>query len=63
MDVNGDGLCDDRDLFALGGQLTANGASQAVLDSYTDLLLHRGDLVAMLAGAAGMTASVVVLRW
>ena len=44
FDVNGDGLGDNRDLFLLGGHLAANGASQAVLDSYTDLLLKRGDV-------------------
>ena len=44
FDVNGDGLGDDRDLFLLGNELVANGASQAVLDAYTGLLLKRGDL-------------------
>lgn len=44
VDVNGDGLGDDRDLFALGDELVSAGASQAVLDSYVDLLLHRGDV-------------------
>jgi hypothetical protein len=44
FDVNGDGLCDDRDLFALGNQLVVAGAGQAVLDSYQSLLLHRGDV-------------------
>src|SRR5262249_11043782 len=44
FDVNGDGLCDNRDLFLLGNALVANGASQAVLNSYTDLLLKRGDI-------------------
>jgi glycosidase len=44
FDLNGDGLCDDRDLFALGGSLVAAGAGQAVLDSYQSLLLHRGDV-------------------
>jgi alpha-amylase len=43
FDVNGDGLGDNRDLFALGIKLVAGGASQVVLDSYTDLLLKRGD--------------------
>jgi hypothetical protein len=42
--LNGDGLCDDRDLFALGGALVGAGAGQAVLDSYQSLLLHRGDV-------------------
>jgi alpha-amylase len=44
FDLNGDGLCDDRDLFALGSQLVVAGAGQAVLDSYQSLLLHRGDV-------------------
>src|SRR5206468_3403122 len=44
FDVNGDGLGDDRDLFALGDKLVAAGAGQDVLNSYTDLLLHRGDV-------------------
>src|SRR5262249_5168737 len=44
FDVNGDGLGDDRDLLLLGNQLVAHGAGQTVLNSYTDLLLHRGDV-------------------
>lgn len=44
FDVNGDGLGDNRDLFLLGAELIANGASQTVLNGYTDLLLKRGDL-------------------
>jgi alpha-amylase len=44
FDVNGDGLCDNRDLFLLGNELATHGASQAVLNSYTDLLLKRGDV-------------------
>lgn len=44
FDVNGDGLGDDRDLFQLGDVLTSHNASQTVLNSYTDLLLHRGDV-------------------
>jgi len=44
FDVNGDGLGDNRDLFLLGNELIANGASQSVLDGYTALLLKRGDL-------------------
>jgi alpha-amylase len=43
FDVNGDGLGDNRDLFALGAELTAGGVSQPVLNAYTDLLLKRGD--------------------
>jgi len=52
FDVNGDGLGDNRDLFALGDELIAGGAGQAVLDSYVDLLLHRGDF-----NDSGMTDS------
>ena len=44
FDVNGDGLGDNRDLFALGDELVAAGAGQAVLDAYVSLLLKRGDL-------------------
>ena len=44
FDVNGDGLGDNRDLFALGDELVVAGAGQAVLDSYAGLLLKRGDL-------------------
>ena len=44
FDVNGDGLGDNRDLFALGSELVGRGANQTVLNSYTDLLLKRGDL-------------------
>jgi hypothetical protein len=44
FDVNGDGQGDNRDLFALGNELVSRGASQTVLNSYTDLLLKRGDL-------------------
>ncbi|MEX0613423.1 MAG: hypothetical protein WD229_15000, partial [Pirellulales bacterium] len=44
FDVNGDGLGDNRDLFTLGDELVAGGAGQAVLDSYVDLLLKRGDV-------------------
>jgi hypothetical protein len=44
FDVNGDGLCDNRDLFLLGNELVTHGAPQAVLNSYTDLLLKRGDM-------------------
>jgi len=44
FDVNGDGLCDNRDLFLLGSELVAAGAGQGVLDAYTDLVLKRGDV-------------------
>ncbi len=43
-DVNGDGLVTNTDLLALGDQLLLGGASQAVLDSYSDLLIRRGDV-------------------
>ncbi len=57
FDVNGDGLGDNRDLFLLGSELVAAGAGQAVLDSYSDLLLHRADLDASGAtNAADMAA-------
>ncbi len=55
FDVNGDGLGDNRDLFALGDELLAAGAGQAVLDSYVDLLLDRGDV-----NASGTTDSADV---
>src|SRR3954447_1370326 len=51
LDVNGDGLNDDRDLFLLSDVLVAaptsvfgGGAKQSVLNSYTDLLLKRADV-------------------
>lgn len=44
FDVNGDGLGDNRDLFALGDELVVAGAGQEVLDSYVELLLDRGDV-------------------
>jgi len=50
FDINGDGLCDNRDLYLLGNVLVAApssgfvGGKQAVLDSYTDLLLKRADV-------------------
>ncbi len=67
LDVNGDGLCDDRDLFSLGGVLTAAPTSsfgtgttadkQSVLNAYTDLLLKRGDVNGSgTSDAADMTA-------
>jgi alpha-amylase len=43
LDVNGDGLMDNRDLFLLGDVLVEAAASQAVLDAYSDLLLLRLD--------------------
>jgi alpha-amylase len=52
FDVNGDGFGDNVDLYLLGDELVANGASQAVLDAYTGLLLKRGDLNG--SGATGL---------
>ncbi len=43
-DVTGDGLVDNRDLFALGDYLFTVGVSQAVWDAYEGVLLGRGDL-------------------
>jgi len=43
-DVTADGLVDNRDLFALGAELIAGGASAAVLSEYSDSLLRRADL-------------------
>jgi hypothetical protein len=63
FDVNGDGLCDNRDLYLLGNVLVAApssgfiGGKQAVLDSYTDLLLKRADVNSSgTSDAADMTA-------
>ena len=44
FDVTGDGLGDNRDLFALEDELVPNGASGQVLVAYHELLLRRGDL-------------------
>jgi hypothetical protein len=51
FDLNGDGLCDNRDLFLLSDVLVAaptssfvSGAKQTVLDAYTDLLMKRADV-------------------
>lgn len=43
-DPTGDGLIDNRDLFALESHLLAGGASAAVLAEYEGVLLRRGDL-------------------
>ena len=43
-DVTADGLVDNRDLFALGAELIAGGASSAVLAAYDGALQHRADL-------------------
>jgi glycosidase len=58
FDVNGDGLGDNRDLFVLGNELVARGAGQTVLDSYTDLLLDRGDFDSSGATDAADVASL-----
>ena len=44
FDVNGDGLNDNRDLFALGAAMVSEGATPAALTSYTNLLLKRADV-------------------
>jgi hypothetical protein len=44
FDVNGDAMADNRDLFALDGELVPRGASGVVLRAYHDLLVKRGDL-------------------
>ncbi len=43
-DVNADGLIDNLDLFDLGDELLAGGASGAVLDEYREVLRRRGDV-------------------
>ena len=44
FDVNGDGLGDNRDLFALDNELSSGGADASTLIAYNELLLKRGDL-------------------
>jgi len=43
-DVNGDGLNDNRDLYALADALDAGQADQATRDAYRTVLLRRGNL-------------------
>jgi glycosidase len=43
LDLNGDGLMDNRDMFLLGDVLVEAAASQAVLDAYANLLVQRLD--------------------
>ncbi|MEN1679156.1 MAG: alpha-amylase family glycosyl hydrolase [Planctomycetota bacterium] len=43
-DGNGDGLVDNRDLFALGQALIDGGARAVVLEAYEGVLTRRGDL-------------------
>ena len=43
-DVDGDGIITNLDLFELGDELVANGASAAVMNSYDQLLVKRGDV-------------------
>jgi hypothetical protein len=43
-DVDGDGKITNLDLIALGPALVAEGASAAVMNSYDQLLVKRGDL-------------------
>ncbi|WP_210420957.1 dockerin type I domain-containing protein [Lacipirellula limnantheis] len=43
-DVNGDGRVTNVDLFALGDELSTEGASPAALNAYDQLLVKRGDV-------------------
>ena len=43
LDLDGDGLNDNNDLFLLEGALIEAGATQPVLDAYAELLLRRSD--------------------
>jgi hypothetical protein len=43
-DANGDGRVTNVDLFALGDELAAEGASVAALNAYDQLLVKRGDV-------------------
>ena len=43
-DINGDGLVDSHDLFALEAVLTGASADQSTLDAFAEVLLGRGDL-------------------
>ncbi len=43
-DVTGDGLVDNRDLFALEDELLSGGADQSTMDAFEQVLLGRGDL-------------------
>jgi hypothetical protein len=43
-DTNGDGLVDNRDLFQMGSELLANGASGPALEKYAEVLQRRGNL-------------------
>jgi hypothetical protein len=58
FDVNGDGLGDNRDLFALGDELVSGGAGQTVLDAYTGLLLQRADVDSSASSNAADVAAV-----
>lgn len=44
LDVTGDGLIDNRDLFGVGPLLVTGGAAPEVLAEYEAVLLRRGDL-------------------
>jgi glycosidase len=61
-DVDGDGVITNLDLFQLGDELVANGASAAVMSSYDQLLVKRGDVnedgVTDGADAAALYASI-----
>ena len=43
-DVNGDGMIDNRDLYALGDVLNSGGAGQDVLNEYANVLMRRGNV-------------------
>jgi hypothetical protein len=58
FDITGDGLGDNRDLFALGSELIAGGAGASVLDAYDGLLLKRADLNSSGAADAGDVAEL-----
>ncbi|HYO23324.1 MAG TPA: dockerin type I domain-containing protein [Lacipirellulaceae bacterium] len=66
-DVDGDGRITNLDLFALGDHLTAGGASAAVMSSYNQLLLKRGDVngdgATTAADAAALYANFGAATW
>jgi alpha-amylase len=66
-DVDGDGAITNLDLFDLGDELIAGGASAAVLTSYDQLLVQRGDVnqdgVTNGADAAALVANFGPATW
>jgi alpha-amylase len=66
-DVDGDGAISNLDLFDLGDELVAGGASAAVLTSYDQLLVQRGDVnqdgVTNGADAATLVANFGPANW